>query len=295
MRSRVAVFILLAAVSALAQQQADPNFDAKVARPAYKAGEGPKVLLDEAHFNFHTCDGRYKPFCDLIANDGYRVAPNKEKFSAKSLDGRQVLVISNALGAAAMGSKEASRPAFTEEECDAVAAWVGGGGALLLIADHAPMGAAAENLGKRFGVDMSKGWTVDGDTSQLYFSRGDGRLKDHPMTRGRDSTERINRVRTFTGQSLRGPEGAAVLLALADSAIDVLPDKTQQPAAGRAQGIAMRHGKGRVVVLGEAAMMSAQVVQIPGKESLQMGMNVPGIDNRQLALNILRWLSGALD
>lgn len=33
--------------------------------------------------------------------------------------------------------------------------------ALLLIADHAPFGAAAETLAKRFGVDMSKGHTMD--------------------------------------------------------------------------------------------------------------------------------------
>jgi hypothetical protein len=26
-----------------------------------------------------------------------------------------------------------------------------------------------------------------------------------------------------------------------------------------------------------------------------MGMNVPGIDNRQMALNIMHWLSGLID
>ena len=53
----------------------------------------------------------------------------------------------------------------------------------------------------------------------------------------------------------------------------------------------MRFGKGRVVVLGEAAELSAQVVGL--RE--QIGMNVPGIDNRQMALNIMHWLSGLLD
>jgi hypothetical protein len=41
-----------------AQQVADPNFDAKVAYPAY-AKNGPKVLFDETHNNFHTASGRY--------------------------------------------------------------------------------------------------------------------------------------------------------------------------------------------------------------------------------------------
>src|SRR5881227_1639514 len=89
-------FLLLAA--SRAQQVADPNFDAKVAHPAYSK-DGPRVLFDEAHKNFHTAGGRYKPFADLITNDGYQITPNKEKFSAATLKGFNVLVISNALGA----------------------------------------------------------------------------------------------------------------------------------------------------------------------------------------------------
>ncbi|HYN25556.1 MAG TPA: hypothetical protein VES69_10995, partial [Pyrinomonadaceae bacterium] len=67
--------------------------------------------------------------------------------------------------------------------------------------------------------------------------------------------------------------------------------QTSVSAAGRAQGIAFKFGKGRVVVLGEAAMLSAQLA---GAEKRPMGMNVPGSDNRQLALNIMHWLSGLL-
>src|SRR3989440_5708869 len=98
-----------------AQQVADPNFDAKVAHPAY-IKNGPRVLFDEAHNNFHTAGGRYKPFADLITNDGYRITPNKEKFSAAILKGFGVLVISNALGAERMNMTEAANPAFTIEE-----------------------------------------------------------------------------------------------------------------------------------------------------------------------------------
>src|SRR5207247_4505309 len=148
------------AIAALAQQVADPDFDTKVANPA-NTKKHPKVLLDEAHNNFHTASGRYKPFADLITNDGYQVIPGKRKFSQEALKGVDVLVISNALGAPLMGSPEASNSAFTDDECDAVHAWVREGGRLLLIADHAPMGAANEKMGLRFGVDMSKGYTGD--------------------------------------------------------------------------------------------------------------------------------------
>lgn len=141
-------------------QMADPNFKAKVDRPAYKKG-GPKVLFDEAHNNFHTAGGRYKPFADLITSDGFQVIPNKQIFSPASLKDYKILVISNALGAARMNDANAGNSAFTEEESDAVRDWVKSGGSLLLIADHAPMGSANESLGKRFGVEMSKMYTAD--------------------------------------------------------------------------------------------------------------------------------------
>jgi hypothetical protein len=67
---------------------------------------------------------------------------------------------------------------------------------------------------------------------------------------------------------------------------------------GRAQGLALRFGKGRVVMMGEAAMFSAQVVRFEedGKpQEFKMGMNVPGSDDRQFLLNVMHWLSGLLD
>src|SRR5262249_10087719 len=100
------------------------------------------------------------------------------------------------------------------------------------------------------------------------------------------------RILTFTGQSLKGPEGSVPILRLADTAMDQNPeDEKQVSAAGRSQGLAMTFGKGRVVVLGEAAQLSAQVFGANGK----MGMNYPGSDNRQFALNIMHWLSHLLE
>ena len=282
-------------------QMADPKFDAGVAHPAY-AKIGPKVLFDEAHNNFHTTTGRYKPFADLIASDGYQVFPNKEKFSRETLKGFRILVISNALGHARMGAAEASNPAFTDEESDAVRDWIKAGGSLLLIADHAPMGAANQILARRFGVDMSKGYTSDPENYEkessnrgfIVYTRASGRLADHPITRGRNPSEQLNKVVAFTGQSLKGPADSVAFMKLADTAQDLMPGSNNLPtsAAGRAQGIAMRFGKGRVIILGEAAMLSAQI--ITGPNEIKFGMNRPGIDNRQLALNIMHWLSGLL-
>src|SRR5262249_39612709 len=49
-------------------QRADPDFKTKVDRPAYAGGpRHPRILFDEAHHNFHTASGRYKPFAELMA------------------------------------------------------------------------------------------------------------------------------------------------------------------------------------------------------------------------------------
>ena len=308
----VALLVVVSMVDGCKGQRADADFVPVVARPAFTTGH-PKILFDEAHNNLHTADGGYRPFVDLVTLDGYAVLPNSSPFSKQSLDGFNILIISNA-----RGKERKYDPAFPEQECDAVQEWVRNGGNLLLIADHYPLGSAAENLAKRFGVDMSRGFTNDSvhfdsssftqspvsGKSQLVFSRTNGLLGQHPVLEGRDSSERINRVITFTGQSLKGPTGSGSLLNLSPSSYDVIPDSIWEkkewvfftstvtrfadpvPAAGRSQCVTLEFGKGRVVVLGEAAMLTAQVF-----ENEHFGMNVKGTDNRQLALNIMHWLS----
>lgn len=292
--------VLLCSRTIDAQQFADPEFDTTVPKPAYTKNF-PRVMFDEAHNNFHTTTGRYKPFADLISNDGYHVVRSRHPFAKVSLSTFKILVISNAIGAEDMDEEGADRPAFTDQENEAVRDWVKNGGALLLIADHAPFGGAAESLAKLFGVEMGKGYAFDpenylkemGSPSILVFSRENKLLLDHAITRGRNDNEKVSRVIAFTGQSLKGPEGASVFLSLSETAKEK-PDRESKESvsvAGRAQGIAFKFGDGRVVVLGEAAMLSAQVY---GAERSPMGMNVPGSDNRQLALNIMHWLSGLL-
>ncbi|MBV9959860.1 MAG: DUF4350 domain-containing protein [Acidobacteria bacterium] len=307
-----AVAICVASLCAFTagQQMADPTFDTSVARPAY-AKRHPKILFDEAHDNFHTATGRYKPFAELMKSDGYDVTSNKAKFKAQTLAGYDVLVIANALGEEREDLPGVSTSAFTAEECYAVRDWVRAGGSLLLIADHAPYGSAAEGLASRFGVGMRQGFTNDpanhdadtGRQSFLLFSRDNQLLGEHAITRGRNAAERVKLVLSFTGQSLKGPPGSVVLLKLSDTAFDVKQpgDKEQTSAAGRAQGLAFRFGRGRVVVLGEAAMLSAQVIRGEpaqtsfGREEVQMGMNRKGTDDRQFALNIMHWLSRLLN
>lgn len=294
----IGVLLLALATGTLAQQVPDTEFDTSVENPAYTKS-GPRVMFDEAHHNFHTADGRYKPFVDLLMNDGYQVIRNRKPFTKASLSGFKVLVIANALGAEDMEDEGSDQSAFTEDEITAVYDWVKGGGALLLIADHAPFGGAAAALGTKLGVDMSKGYTFDaanalqGIASFLVFSRENKLLGPHPIFEGRNEKERVNKVLSFTGQSLKGPADSSLILKLSDTAQDS-PNHEQKnmvAATGRAQALAFKVGKGRVVVHGEAAMLSAQIA---GQEKFRMGMNFAGYDNKQYALNLMHWLSGLL-
>ena len=48
---------------------------------------------------------------------------------------------------------------------------------------------------------------------------------------------------------------------------------------------------------GEATLSSAEMIRTPEGDrarDMRIGMNVPGNDNRQFALNVLHWLSGLL-
>jgi hypothetical protein len=290
--------LILLTTLAFSQQAPDPEFNTSIENPAYKK-DGPRVMFDEAHHNFHTTEGRYKPFVDLLMSDGYRVIRNRQPFTKTSLSSYKILVISNALGAEEDDDEGADKSAFTDEEIQAVHDWVKDGGALLLIADHAPFGGAAAALSSRFGVEMNNGYTFDeqnsvaGSPSHLIFSRENKLLASHPITEGRSENERLNLLRSFTGQALRGPKESVAILKLSDTATHS-PNFQQNlvaSAAGLAQAVALKFGKGRVVVQGEAAMLSAQV---SGPENRRMGMNVPGNDNKQYVLNVMHWLSGIL-
>lgn len=306
------------ATPVMAQQQlVDPDFRPTVERPAYAEGQGPVVAIDEAHANLHRVDGQYAPFAALLGADGYRVRAGTLAFDAGGLEGLDVLVIANA-GAT---QQQPTPPAFTEAEGAALEAWVRNGGKLLLIADHTPFGAAAEALAARFGVRMGKGYafamtTAGGLTTTLTYPAE--AFDDHPIITGRSADERVDSVTAFTGQSLEGPAGATMLLPMTvgaresrdlptlqalDDRLDQLGGSGAEAAVAElsspalpAQGLAFDHGRGRVVVLGEAGMLSAQLIRFPppsGRPDRRFGMNAaPG--NARFGLNIMHWLTGLL-
>lgn len=311
------VFACALVTPATAQQVPDRAFHPPVPRPGYGLDAGPRLCLDEAHHNFHTLSDRFWAFGELARRDGYRVSALRTAISAAALRACDLLVISNA--------QPNDRPwteyplptpsAFGDEEIAAVQRWVTGGGRLLLIADHMPLAGAAAPLAAAFGAEFINGFAFAGSTeAEIEAARGgasaaptlfrpsDGTLPAHAIVAGRDSTERVTQVRSFTGQAFRWEApGVEAVLRLPAGYMSFEPAIAWQftsatpmrPVAGWLQGATRRVGSGRVALFGEAAMFSAQVA---GPERRPMGMNAPLAEqNAQFVLNVLHWLTGLLD
>ena len=300
----ITISLAILPIPAPAQQVRDDAFRWINANPAFPPGRGPVVCIDEAHHNFHTADGRYKPFAELLRGDGYVVNAFKATFTPQSLAACRVLAVVNAL--AAENDEDWTYPhpsAFTKDEIRAVAAWVRGGGSLLLIADHAPMAGAARDLGAVLGLVMIDAY-ADGGPGPDVFRAGTGTLRSHAIARGRAPAERVDSVMTFTGQAVQitppwepllvfGPE------ARANIALDQIfqgGTRDQRPEftiGGWTHAAARGWDTGRIVFLGEAAMCSAQLA---GPARGAMGMNHPAAaQNPQFCLGTVRWLTRVID
>lgn len=311
-----ALALTLSAAPLAAQQRADTLFRPRVSAPAFASASGPRLCVDEAHYNFHTLDGRFAPFGALMARDGFRVSPSRARIAADALRACDIFVISNAQPSDRPWNQY-PRPtpsAFAADEIAALVAWVRGGGALLLIADHMPLAGAAAALARAFEAEFTDGFAYEGWTEgtprtarergadqPTLFTRGTGTLRAHAVSDGRTATERVTQVRSFTGQAFRwDAAGVEPLLVLPDNYVSLEPEMAWQftddtpvrPVGGWLQGAVRAVGRGKVALFGEAAMFSAQRAG-PG-EGTPMGMNAPMAEqNAQFALNLLRWLGGA--
>jgi hypothetical protein len=292
-------------------QVADNKFNPKVEKPTYNGNKRPRIIVDAAHNNYHTAEGRYKPLAEMLRSDGYTVESNRQPFTQESLSKADVLVV------AFPRPKDPNSldDPFAKAEIEALERWVNDGGSLLFVVDLWPTGVWGKNVAEKFGVRTGEGDASDpdnflndpnlgGPTSNIVFQRAKGFIADHPIMNGRDPSERVERIVSFTGQALEGPPNEVHLLAFSDTAYEiprvqkqevvagetrtVTTFREKQPIKGKCQAMAFNHGKGRVVFLGEASMITAQTSGQP------FGMNMPGFDNRKFALNIFHWLSRAI-
>jgi hypothetical protein len=302
MRTKVILVIIcsicVSSFSGFGQQVADTLYSPHISNPVYPDGKGSVVLIDEAHHNFHTLRGRFLPFANVLEKDGYIVQASSKPFTAEELERGKILVIANALHSS--NSEQWTLPtpsAFTENEIEILNGWVREGGSLFLIADHMPFPGAAEKLAASFHFKFYNGFATQRSGKDI-FSPGEG-LMTNVVTVGRNKSETVTSLQTFTGQAFEIPEGANPIIVL-DSDFKVKMPKTAWqfdkdmlvvPGENLVQGAFMQYGKGRLVVFGEAAMFTAQ---LHGKN--KMGMNSRSASqNAQFLLNTIHWLDGILD
>ena len=287
----LSLFLLAAAASAqtAAKAQATPAseltvddaFDPPIAKPAFASGKGPAVVVDQKHRNVVSLETYFRPVGRFLGKDGYAVRPGTETFTAEGLAPARVLVIANAQ--AAEGAAQGS-PAFSDAEVRAVEAWVRKGGGLLLIADRAPFGAPARSLARAFGVTLDdntilrRGTDGKPDGVLTIDVAADGK-KSHPLFAG------VSRVVYVVGESLDGP--GPVLRAPKGTYTGPTNQATEGPsAAGKPITLAFSHGKGRVVVIGDAGIASAF-----GSAGGATHRGISEADNALFVRNAFRWLA----
>lgn len=279
---------------------ADLSFRYEIKQPAFPRGKGPVVVIDEAHRNFHTAGGTYLPFARLLEQDGYIIQRGRQPISFASLRKTQILVIADAQPP----FQEGEPPTFSDEEITILNQWVREGGCLFLITDHYPDPAAIEKLALSFGVKLHNGYVLNGFLAgrerPIIFRRAKGTLKDHAVTNGRHSGEKVKTVATFTGSAFQpGPHFKPILVFgpgrkswQPKEFWKFPPDTPTVNVTGWCQGAVAKFGQGKIAFFAEAAMFTAQIFD---QGRVKAGFNHPlGKGNAQLLLNIMHWFSGLL-
>ena len=279
----------------------DPTFDSTVENATYKRGKGPKILLDGAHHNFFIQWDFIKPFSDVAEADGYQTVVDSLRFTQEYLARFDIVMIITALPFDFTTKTEVTtETTFSKEEINNLHDWVNNGGSLLVFSEHAPLDQAINPLLSKFRITSSVGTTIDsshydkeiGRPGWIEFSTKNGLLNSkHPITQGRNSSERVNRLLTFGGSAISG-KGYTNILKLSDSSENIMHATGVGPIGhGNSQGLAGTVGKGKVVAFGDANGFTAMVFNTENGGKQAAGMNLQGYDWKQFVLNTLHWLS----
>lgn len=295
---------------------ADPSFRPEFDSPAFPVGKGPTVCVDEAHHNFHTRDGTYWGFAEVLRADGYVVERETERFRNGGGAGCDILVIADAQPPMAVDDP----PTFSQVEVEAIHRWVTRGGRLFLITDHAPDPESIRALAGSFGFEVNDGYVLngapEGPERPLRFRRADGTLADDPIIVGGAGQPTIEVVATFTGSAFRltadsvgwgGGENRETedgtlrpfrpLLVFGPERRSWMPeeywtftdDTPTVDVEGWFQGGIREVGEGRVAFFSEAAMFTAQVFD---QGRVRAGMNAPEAEgNLSLLRRVMFWLA----
>jgi hypothetical protein len=306
-RAGLVLLALLCGLVALApqakaqRQLPDMEFSYVNASPAWPAGGGPEILLSTRESGFVE-RGSLDPLARLAETDGFKVSRIDGPLTGP-FDGT-ILVIANPFLESFKEYPAMTPPsAFSPEEIEAVRKWVEGGGSLLLLADHAPLGGGSSDLAKAFGFEFLNGHTAQtaaadsGDRRVVItFTPDNGLASESPLTDGSTGREKVARFQAFGGQSFIPPADARPVLTIPQGWSAIFTYRLEREirtapridASGMSQGATLEYGKGRVAVFAEAGGFTAQIID--GEE--KFGFNTPeGAGNPEFILATLRWLA----
>ena len=263
----------------------------------------PRVLIDAAHHNFHTAEGRYAPLARLLQESGFAVHSATGPITPQLLQTTDILVIANALHASNVDRWELPvAPAFSAEETGLLTSWVENGGSLLLLADHVPFPGAIADLAANFGFRLFNGFAIRADVAaEDVFDLDLGSLRPHKQITGADLKTPVTQIAAFTGSAFEAPTEAQPLMVLGKDyelwltsrAWEFRADTPRRSANGLLQGATHSHGKGRVAVFAEAAMFTSQSTP-DGQTSI--GFDAPAArDNRAFVIHVFRWLTDPIN
>jgi len=267
----------------LTGQAPDCTYAPIVVNPAHLLCQGPSVVIDATHANFHTLEtdgvaGRYWGFALLLSQDGYVVTQSERPVAALLVHtDPDVLVIANPTTDLIGGDE-----AVPAEEVPVIANWVKQGGSLLLVIDHDPFEKVGLLLAA-FGIDRMPMGVV----SEYRFTLAAGDLiGTSAVATGPGPNTAVHEVTTFVGTAFRiaanpPPEAQFDPVLVFPPGVKGSSNGDEIDLGGYSQGVAIRFGAGRVFVAGEAGGLTAQG---------DFGMQFTAENERYLR-NILWWLT----
>lgn len=241
----------------------------------------PRVLFDEAHSESwtirrdvaesmnpgHPDDNSYARAAEQLRHLGHTVtAHTAGALDAGTLQDQDVLVIAHPSGERWERTTGQGSPIFSAAELDAIAGFVAGGGGLVVLAEEEQdkYGNNVAELLARFGLTVEH--TTARDPKNAHRDVATWVLADRATTDG--LLAGVNRAAFYRSGVLAvgdAAEGATVLFATSPTAAP----------AGAPLAVALKHGKGRLVVFADSDLF--------GDDSIE------DYDHRRLWGNVVTW------
>jgi len=284
-------------------QAPDTEFSYQIDHPAYQQGKGPRITIHDRNSPF-VRDGGLMAFNNLVTGDGYQVTQHRFSLDADVLASTDVLMIANAYSAKFRSRSVLDPPSvYTDAEIKTLIDWVFAGGALLILADHSPLGGGTKKLSAAFGFTQMSGYLIKDRGSpgedQLFinYKVETGLNTNHPITNGDTGRRKLKQFMTFGGQALIPPPEAQSILTIQKGYVSLvtlqlhreLNTATRINSEALSMGAVLKYGKGRVAIFGEAGGFTSQIFN---KTNLMGFIHPQGKENPEFVLSTMRWLSG---